>query len=658
MTEMAASGLNLMAAGVTVRKGIGASVRFYRLYWEIPPIQWRDTRRWVLMAHGTPSQAFYKDIFYACDWDEAGHEAKAEIDFKYPYLNGNAGFLIHSEEWYGKIGLAYGKRTSRFTVQALPKGVAFSFEGHAIQGDAEPLHYLYLMAILNAAPVAFWLNQVSAQHKQATYVNSVPVPPTPVTTEVDALSALAVNGWRVQRRLRSRDEVGNWFALPAVLQVEGQTLAGRSAAWTERVRAVEAELDAIQAEIDDRCFVLYGIDEEDRRAITEGFGGGAVTESSQEDADSEGEDEETEAAADAASLAAEFVSWAVGVALGRFDVRLATRERPLPGEPEPFDPLPICSPGMLTGDDGLPLARPPAGYAVAFPEDGVLVDDPGHDRDLVARVRQVFEVVFGSSADAIWQEGTGLLDPRGGDLRSWLASGLFEHHLKRHSKSRRKAPILWQLGVPSGRYSVWAYAHRMGRDSLLAIGNELVGPRVAHEERRLSSLRAQGGANPSARERAEIAAAEAFLDELRTFADEVRRVAPLWEPDLDDGIVLVMAPLWRLVSGHRAWQKELRTRWDELVAGRYDWAHLAMHLWPERVVPKCATDRSLAIAHGLEDVFWLEGADGKWTRRARPTRSVDDLVAERTSPAVKAALADLLEAPPPAGGGKGRRKAG
>ena len=42
-------------------------------------------------------------------------------------------------------------------------------------------------------------------------------------------------------------------------------------------------------------------------------------------------------------------------------------------------------------------------------------------------------------------------------------------------------------------------------------------------------------------------------------------------------------------------------------AGKYDWAHIAMHLWPERVVPKCATDRSLAIAHGLEDVFWVEG---------------------------------------------------
>jgi hypothetical protein len=80
-----------------------------------------------------------------------------------------------------------------------------------------------------------------------------------------------------------------------------------------------------------------------------------------------------------------------------------------------------------------------------------------------------------------------------------------------------------------------------------------------------------------------------------------------------------------------------------------------MHFWPERVVPKCAKDRSLAIAHGLEDVFWIEGADGKWTARKAPTRSIDELVRERTSPAVKAALKSLLEAPVAQGGaGRGR----
>jgi hypothetical protein len=312
---------------------------------------------------------------------------------------------------------------------------------------------------------------------------------------------------------------------------------------------------------------------------------------------------------------------------------------------------------MLTGDDGLPLDRPPAGYPLPFPEDGILVDDPGHPRDLTAAVRAVFDTVFGTSADAVWQQAAALLDPKGHDLRTWLARDFFGHHLARHSKSRRKAPILWQLGPASAGYSTWCYAHRLTRDSLFALARDVVAPKLALEERRQSSLVQEAGPNPTAKQRADIAAHDAIVAELRVFADEVRRVAPLWNPDLDDGIVLVEAPLWRLVP-HKPWAKELKSRWDDLAAGKYDWAHLAMHLWPERVVPKCATDRSLAIAHGLEDVFWAEGADGKWSKRARPTRSVEELVAERTSPAVKAALADLLAAPAPAAGGRTRGRKG
>ena len=41
----------------------------------------------------------------------------------------------------------------------------------------------------------------------------------------------------------------------------------------------------------------------------------------------------------------------------------------------------------------------------------------------------------------------------------------------------------------------------------------------------------------------------------------------------------------------------------------------------------------------------VEGTDGKWTARKTPTRTVDGLVKERTSFAVKAALKNLLEAP-------------
>ena len=114
----------------------------------------------------------------------------------------------------------------------------------------------------------------------------------------------------------------------------------------------------------------------------------------------------------------------------------------------------------------------------------------------------------------------------------------------------------------------------------------------------------------------------------------------MWAPDLNDGIVIVLAPLWRLFAHHRAWSSELKKHWAKLAKGDYDWAQLAMRLWPERVVPKCAEDRSLAIAHGLEDVFWVadQANEDKWLPRQTPATPIDQLIAQRHNPAITAAL--------------------
>jgi hypothetical protein len=379
---------------------------------------------------------------------------------------------------------------------------------------------------------------------------------------------------------------------------------------------------------------------------------GETDESEDPKMDDEGEGEyegDVAVILDAPTRAADIVSWAAGVAFGRFDVLAPLSTRIMPPEPRAFDPLPVSSPAMLTGKDGMPLLHVPTGYPIDFPENGVLVDDPGAQRDITAAVRAVFDEAFGDSADGWWDQAAALLDPRKHDLRSWLTAGFFEHHLKRHSASKRKAPIIWQLGTSSGLYSVWLYAHRLTHDTFFQIQNDVVTPKLHYQERQLTGLIQGVGPNPSATERKKIAEQEALVGELRSFLEEVKRVAALWNPMLDDGVALTMAPLWRLVPQHKPWQKELKSKWDELAAGKYDWAHVAMHLWPERVVPKCATDRSLAIAHGLEDVFWAEGDDGKWKQRQTPTRPVDELVGERTSVAVKAALKGLTEASAPNG---------
>ncbi len=70
------------------------------------------------------------------------------------------------------------------------------------------------------------------------------------------------------------------------------------------------------------------------------------------------------------SLVAELISYAVGCVVCRWDIRFATGKRATPELPDPFDPLPVCSPGMLQGDYGLPLHQTPEGYPLHIDGDG------------------------------------------------------------------------------------------------------------------------------------------------------------------------------------------------------------------------------------------------------------------------------------------------
>ena len=45
--------------------------------------------------------------------------------------------------------------------------------------------------------------------------------------------------------------------------------------------------------------------------------------------------------------------------------------------------------------------------------------------------------------------------------------------------------------------------------------------------------------------------------------------------------------------------------WERLQRGDYDWSHIAMRYWPERVREACTANKSFAIAHGHEE--WYGG---------------------------------------------------
>lgn len=589
--------------------------RFVLAAWEVPPNKRSD---WMLLAKGGASTAFYSDIHLVVRWHNQGHEIKAHIS---AYRNSRGwgeqwSAALNGYENYGRPGLTWTLRTQAgFALRALPGGCIFADKGPGIfvpQDSSDSL--LDVLAMGNSRVFASLVAlQMAFGSYEVGVIQRTPMPEASSATH--ALGILARRAWSIMRSLDSSNETSHAFCLPASLRsdVDCPLLC--------------VELASLRAEVDRISLLLYGIEAVPGVVATASTG---QHETSSSDADDE--DDEVESVSGETDNTVSLQSWLVGVAFGRFDPRLATGERAIPPEPEPFDPLPSRSPGMYPEGEE-PADRP-----------DILVDDEGHADDLAARAAAVAERVKVEVPE---------------NLRGWLAKEFFPLHIKMYSKSRRKAPIYWQLGTPSASYSVWLYLHGFGKDTLFRVQNDYATPKLAHEERRLEALRSELRDSSTAAQRKELAAQQALVEELRAFLEEVKRVAPLWKPNLDDGVIINFAPLWRLVPQHKPWQKELKVTWDVLCEGKYDWAHLAMHLWPERVVPKCATDRSLAIAHGLEDVFWVEGTGkeaGKWSARTTPTRPIDELIQERTSPAVKSALKNLFEAPMASGGGRKSKK--
>jgi hypothetical protein len=244
-----------------------------------------------------------------------------------------------------------------------------------------------------------------------------------------------------------------------------------------------------------------------------------------------------------------------------------------PPQPGLFDPVPLCPPGMLVGDDELPARKaPPVGYPLELPPDRLLLDEPGHEWDVEAAVRGAAAVLL-DDPEGILTEAEGILGSR--SLRDYLRRQFFRDHLRRYSKSRRKAPIYWYLSVPSREWGVWVYAPALARETLYAVASHAA-RRLAAGKERVAALRAEreaGGRGRSAREVGRhLEAEEELVKALQAFRAEVERVAGLgWEPDLDDGIILCAAPLAGLFP---AWRQAAEER-AKLRKGAYPWASVS-----------------------------------------------------------------------------------
>ncbi|MFM8475219.1 MAG: Eco57I restriction-modification methylase domain-containing protein, partial [Planctomycetaceae bacterium] len=423
--------------GIT-RRGYtpGDTFRFFRCWWEVT-IKDRGGLWWALNNGGPFAPVVGDGLLVAL------HEKEWK---SYRPLSG---FRLESEEWFGKPGLGWGKRTDFMYAYPLPVGAMFSNEGHCVFPTKRE-YQLPLLAYLNSSVGQSLLNLFCGQHKLAGYVSELPTP------NLDDQRLQTAGGLVSETLARfaaafSKDETFENFVAPMGPRMEPNEVArilSDLAAWYE---AQLAKIDTLVAE----CLPIYlagmSLDLEQRPKPT-------FSKNLPE------------------NCFPELVSFALGSVFGRWDIRYATGERPAPELPDPFAPLPVCPPGMLQGDDGLPLS-PEAGrrlrteghYPLDVAWDGILVDDPEHPLDLERRVHAALAVIWNDRVDAIEQEACELLGVP--SLREWFRrpAGFFADHLKRYSKSRRKAPIYWALSTPSACYTVWLYYHRFAKDTFFKV---------------------------------------------------------------------------------------------------------------------------------------------------------------------------------------------
>jgi hypothetical protein len=554
--------------GRTVKQGLATAddFRFVRCWWEVSTQDTVD--KWFPFAKGGAYSPFYADVYLVVSWFKDGGEVKNNF-------NENGG--VRSNVWmlrdtaanyFFRPGLTWPRRTQKFGVRAMPRGAIFADKGPvAFDTDDTHLSLLAFLALMLSRPfgalIELSLNagDATARSFEVGIIQKTPVP-SASSDEMSKLAALARRAWSLKRKLDATEETSRAFSLPAAL-------CPRIDEYDPP--AFQTDLVRIQTEIDDIAFDLYGFNEADRAAAygNQGFANNADSEGSGDD---DGEDEDNASPID---LSTGLLSWAVGVAFGRFDLRLATGEREAPAEPDPFDPLPAKSPGML-----------PDGAAPFHVHTGILVDDPGHPHDLARLIEEVLVRVDVAVPD---------------DVRRWLQRDFFGFHLQRYSKSRRKAPIYWPLSTTSGSYTLWVCYPNLTSQTLYTAINDFVEPKLKEVGADVTSLRNKGSARTRDDEK-QFEALQSIELELIELRDTLLKIAPTYKPNHDDGVQICAAPLWPLFR-HKPWQKVLKDTWTKLERGDYDWAHLAMNYWPERVREKCKTDKSLAIAHGMEDLY-------------------------------------------------------
>jgi hypothetical protein len=565
------------------RQGLATAdnFRFLRFWWEVGTekiafgcqsrVEAEETgKKWFPYMKGGSFCRWYGNQEYVVNWWKDG----AEIQ-NLGIESGKIASRPQNTEFYFQKGVTYSALTvANFNARLSPGGFIFDVAGSSLF----PKDIYLVLAVMNSSFTAYALKILNPTvNFQVGDIARIPL--TNQSSEhIRTLVSQAIN---LAKTESIEDEITYDFIAPNWTNSLAKTLQALSQRQSESTQ--------IEQEINKEVYHLYGIGEEDREAIEAELNTGNL--GLDEETEDNTEIEETTATETAnlssVELSLRWISYAVGIVLGRFKIGI---------------------PNTLGKGNFIPeLAEK---LRQIKDNDGIATLERNHPDDLASKVEQALELMLGENhAIEVIQTALGEKQDTLTLLRNYLDKDFFKYHIQKY----RKRPIYWQLQSAKKNYSIFMYHEKITPDTLPLIrGSRYLGGKINYTQSQINELHNQIKTAEARQKKAlekELEKLENLLNELEIFDQRLATILNVqndrgetvgWRLEIDDGIILNLAPLYELIP---AWKTEPKKYWEKLQAGDYDWSYTAMRYYPNRVQEKCKKNKSLAIAHNCLDVY-------------------------------------------------------
>jgi len=242
--------------------------RFVRCFWEVTATNIGKRKTWMPFAKGGEFCRFYADVYLVVLWEDEGCEIKA---YEKAY--------VRNESYYFKPGLTWPLAAGNFNIRWMPEGCIFGHKGPAIFTKEEGSEN-FLCGILNSALAEYLMKGlVSRQSMGARWevgvVKRLPVP-NPTSEQRELIGGNATDIRDHKFSWDSGNEISTHFQEPWLVRKDiidtSSSIPSRLDRLAEFESTEEAFVQRLYSEINEGVYRLYSIPDKTIKLIEENLG--------------------------------------------------------------------------------------------------------------------------------------------------------------------------------------------------------------------------------------------------------------------------------------------------------------------------------------------------------------------------------------------------